>query len=241
MLDNELKNYFESIEPDNELIERMIAVSNNSKRKKTAKLSKKIIALAAAVICIISAITVTAAVHRMHNDKNGIVSIQNTDDSFVLDFTKAQRTPDKLSNTNSDIVQAIQSQGINNVIIPGELINGGYVIDNSIGFLPQYTSCMFDFSDSKGNTVSLSIIQDIPDAEASGFWSTGDQNTIGEIVTVNGMDVIIAYMGDENIGFVSYIFYANENTIYQFSLSCGFDSEKVKEKTLQFVHSLAEQ
>ncbi|MDE6155160.1 MAG: hypothetical protein K2F67_01840, partial [Eubacterium sp.] len=84
MLDKKLKDYFDGIEPDNELVERMIAMSNESKNKKRIKLSTKIMAVIAALICVIGATTATAAIVRINNDKNGIVSVNETD-SFVLD------------------------------------------------------------------------------------------------------------------------------------------------------------
>ncbi|MDE6767102.1 MAG: hypothetical protein K2J35_02770, partial [Eubacterium sp.] len=139
MLDKKLKDYFDGIEPDNELVERMIAMSNESKNKKRIKLSTKIMAVIAALICVIGATTATAAIVRINNDKNGIVSVNETD-SFVLDFVKAQRTPEKLSDTDNDIVKALEEKGFRDVIIPSVLIQDGYKISNAIPFLPHYTS-----------------------------------------------------------------------------------------------------
>lgn len=240
MLDKELKDYFDGIEPDNELVERMIAMSNGSDNKKRIKLSTKIIAIIAAVICVIGATTATAAILRINNDKNGIVGVRESDDSFILDFTQAQRSPEKLSETDNDIVKAYEEKGIRDVVIPSALITGGYKVENAIPFLPQYTSAMFDFSDADGNSVSSIIVQDVSEEDAAGFWGTGDENSTGEIINVNGMDVVVVYMGDEVIGFVSYIFYANGNTIYQFTLHAGLDEQLAKEKTYHFVNSLAQ-
>lgn len=238
MLDKELKDYFDGIEPDKELVERMIAMSKES-NKKQIKCSTKIIAVIAAVICVIGATTAAAAILRINNDKNGIVGITEND-SFILDFAKAQRTPQKLSDTDNDIVKALEEKGFRDVIIPSTLINEDYEISNAIGFLPHYTSGMFDFSKDGISGVSATIIQDISDEDVSGFWGTGDENSTGEIINVNGMDVVVVYMGDETIGFASYIFYANGNTIYQFSLQTGLDGQSAKEKTYAFVNSLAQ-
>lgn len=240
MLDNEIKKYFDGIEPDNELVERMVAMSKNTENHKRIKMSKKIIAIIAAIVCVIGATTATAAIIRVANDKNGIVSIQESDDSFTLDFTKAQRRAEKLSDTDNSIVKALNDKGFKDVVIPAELLNGKYEIVNALGFIPQYTSGMFDFSDGSNNSLSMSIIQDILDEDASGFWGTGDENSTGEVVTVNGMDVVIAYMGGPEIGYVSYIFYANGNTIYQISYHCGNDMESLKEGTMEFVSTLAQ-
>lgn len=240
MLDNEIKKYFDGIEPDNELVERMVAMSKNTENPKRIKMSKKIVAIIAAIVCAIGATTATAAIVRMANDKNGIVSIQESDDSFTLDFTKAQRRAEKLSDTDNNIVKVLNDKGFKDVVIPAELLNGKYEIVNTLGFIPQYTSGMFDFSDGSNNSISMSIIQDIPDEEAVGFWGTGDENSTGEVVTVNGMDIIIAYMGEPEIGYSSFIFYANGNTIYQISYHCGNDMESLKEGTMEFVNTLAQ-
>lgn len=238
MLDEELKDYFDGIEPDNELVERMIAMLNES-NKKRIKLSTKIIAIIAAVICVVGATTVTAAILRINNDKNGIVGISETD-SFILDFAKAQRAPEKLSETDNDIVKTLSEKGFRDIIIPSALIKEGYEVSNAIGFLPHYTSGMFDFSKDGVSSVSATIIQDVSDEDVSGLWGTGDENSTGEIINVNGMDVVVVYMGDETIGFTSYIFYANGNTIYQFSLQTGLDEQSVKDETYAFVNSLAQ-
>lgn len=239
MLDKELKDYFDGIEPDNELVERMIAMSNES-NKKRIKLSTKIIAIIAAVIFVIGATTATAAIIRIHNDKNGITDVRETDNSFILDFTKAQRSPEKLSDTDNDIVKAFEENGIRDVVIPSALITDGYKADNANPFLPQYTSAMFDFSDADGKSVSAIVIQDISEEDAAGFWGTGDENSTGEVINVNGMDVVVVYMGDEIIGYASYIFYANGNTIYQFTLHAGLDEQAAKNEANNFVNSLAQ-
>lgn len=239
MLDKELKDYFDGIEPDRELVERMIAMSNEFSKKRI-KLSTKIIAIIAAIICVAGAVTASAAILRIHNDKTGIVGVKETDDSFILDFAKAQRTPERLSDTDNDIVKAIEEKGFRDIIIPGVLIHGGYRISNAIAFLPHYTSGMFEFSKDNVNNVSATIIQDVSDEDVSGFWGTGDENSTGEIINVNGMDVVVVYMGDETIGFASYIFYANGNTIYQFSLQTGLDEQEARKATYDFVNSLAE-
>lgn len=240
MLDKELMDYFDGIEPDNELVERMIAMSNESKNKKRIKLSTKIIAVIAAVICIAAATTATAAIIRINNDKNGIVGVRDTNNSFILDFAKAQRTPEKLSDTDNDIVKTLEEKGFRDVIIPSVLIHDGYKISNANPFLPHYTSGIFDFAKDDINSVSATIIQDVSDEDVSGLWGTGNENSTGEIINVNGMDVVVVYMGDETIGFVSYIFYANANTIYQFSLETGLDEQSVKDETYAFVNSLAQ-
>lgn len=240
MLDNEIKKYFDGIEPDNELVERMVAMSKNTENHKRIKMSKKIIAIIAAIVCVIGATTATAAIIRVANDKNGIVSIQESDDSFTLDFTKAQRRAEKLSDTDNSIVKMLNDKGFEDVVIPAELLNGKYEIVNALGFIPQYTSGMFDFSDGSDSSISMSIIQDIPDEEVAGFWGTGDENSTGEVVTVNGMDVVIAYMGEPEIGYSSFIFYANGNTIYQFSYNGATDMESLRESTIEFISTLAQ-
>lgn len=240
MLDNEIKNYFDGIEPDEELIERMVSMSKNTDTNKRIKMSKKLIAIIAAIICVIGATTATAAIVRMANDKNGIVSIQETDNSFKLDFTKAQRKAENLSDTDNSIVKELNGKGFKDVIIPAQLLNGKYEIVNAIDFIPQYTSEMFDFSDGSDNSISMTIIQDVPDENAAGFWGTGDENSTGEVVNVNGMDVVISYMGEPEFGYVSYIFYANGNTIYQLSYHCATDMDTLKEGTIEFVSTLAQ-
>ncbi len=240
MLDKELRDYFDGIEPDNELVERMAAMSNESNNKKRIKMSTKIIAIIAAVICVFGAVTATAAILRVHNDENGIVDVREDVGSFILDFSKACKTPEKLSNPDNDIVKAFEEKGIRNVIIPNALIKDGYVVSNANPFLPNYTSAMFEFSKEGANSVSATVVQDIAESDIPGFWGTGDENSTAEVINVNGMDVVVAYMGDETIGFASFIFYANENTIYHFSLQTSLDEQALKEETYAFVASLAE-
>lgn len=241
MLKNEIIKYFDGIEPDSELVERTVAMSNDTKNKKRMNLSKKMIALIAAIVCLLAVTTATATIVRVYNDKNNVVNINESDNSFSLDFTKAKRAPQKLSNTDNDIVNALTDKGFRDVIVPAALINDGYEITNAIDFLPQYTSAMFDFSNGTENTVSMTVIQDISDEDIPGFWETGDENSTGEVINVNGMDVVVTYMGDSEIGYSGIIFYANGNTIYQITYSGGLNEEQAKENILRFVTSLDEQ
>lgn len=238
MFDNEINKYFDGIEPEKELVEGMVTMlKNNDKRRIT--ISKRVIAAIAAVICILSAMTVSARIIRVHNDKNSVVDIDENN-SFILNFENADRTPESLSNTNNDIVKALNNKGFKDVVIPYALIADGYKIDNEIDFIPQYTSAMYDFSDSDDNSVSMTIVQDIADEDINGFWGTGDENSDAQVVNVNSLDVVIAYMGDESSGYYSYIFYANGNTIYQITYYGGMNQESAKQKTIDFVNTLAQ-
>lgn len=239
MLKNRITEYFDGIEPDSELVERMVAVSKDTEKKRI-KLSKKVIALIAAVVFLLAATSVTAAVVRVMNDDKGIVEITEFSD-FSLQFSKAQKSPKKLSDTDSEIVKTLMDSGFKDVIIPGDLISGGYHIDNKIDFLPQYTSAMYDMSNDNGGSITITVIQDIAQDDIDGFWSTGDENSTGEIINVNGMDVVVTYMGDEQFGYSGFIFYANDNTIYQITYSAGLDEAAAKENITNFVKSLGEQ
>lgn len=240
MFDNDIKMYFDGIEPDPELVERMVNMSNDTKKSTRINLSKKAIALIAAIVCLLAATTVTAAIIRVNNDKNGIVDIKESDSSFQLDFTKAARNPEKLSDTDNDIVKALMDNGFKDIVIPAALINEGYKIENEIPFLKQYTSAMYDFSNGSENTISMNIIQDIANEDLAGFWGTGDENSTGDVININGMDVVITYMGSAETGYAGFIFYANGNTIYQITYQGGLDEEKAKESIIEFVNTLAQ-
>lgn len=239
MLEKEIVLYFDGIEPDEKLIERVVAMSENTNKEKRIKLSTKLFSIIVAAVLLLVATTATATIIRIKNDDSAIVQIDENE-SFVPEFSKAQRAPEKLSSTSSEIVKAIADFGINDIVIPSALINDGYEIVNKIPFLPQYTSAMLDFSNGTDNTASMIIIQDIADEDIDGFWGTGDKNSEGQVVNVNSMDVVIVYMGDSENGYSSIIFYANGNTIYQLTYFAGFDEAQAHQITLDFVNSLAQ-
>lgn len=238
MLDERIKMYFDGIEPDSELIERTTLMLKDTDKKRM-KFSKTMIALIAALVCILTVTAVSAAIVRVYNDKNNVVEIDDSE-SFVLNFENADRTPEMLSDTDNDIVKTMNAKGFKDVIIPSALITDGYRIDSEIDFIPHYLSAMYDLSNENGDKISMSVIQDIKDEDMNGFWGTGDPESIAEVINVNSMDVVVTIMGDDNIGYVGFAFYANGNTIYHFTYSSSGDAETVKQKTLAIVNSLGQ-
>ena len=81
MLDEKIKMYFDGIEPDSELIERTTLMLKDTDKKRM-KFSKAMIALIAALVCILTVTAVSAAIVRVYNDKNNVVEIDDSE-SFV--------------------------------------------------------------------------------------------------------------------------------------------------------------
>lgn len=242
-MDNKIHDYFDSIEPSEELIERTVIMAQNNNKR--IKLSKGMVAaLVAAVVLVIGITGYAAASHIFGNNEKGIVS-ENSDEGvqFNLDFTKADTIPDEYSNTDNDIVKKFNSAGYKDVLLPDALIGPNFTVGN-INY-KKGTLAMISFDDGQGHVFDVFIIpeiakEDMKDAIALG-GNEGVEINECYVKTYNGIDVQLTYFGGEEIGYSSRITYAAGNTVYMIQPPNGNTLDEIKNRTEELAKTLETQ
>lgn len=236
MIEKDLMEFFEHIEPSPELIERTIHMSKEN-NKKRVKLSKKVIAVLVAAVVLALGVTGYAGITRIIGDDKGIVSEQNSNGALVFDFSKASRTPDKYSNTEEALVAQLGKLKHNNVLLPTALFDDTYEIYNVISpFLTKNGSCI-EMKNDKYD-IDIHLIGGLAPEEMDGFMGTGDERTICNVTTVNGVDVCICIEGEEQFGYYPYIFYAVDDTLYWIDFCAGNNYDEAVKTANEFVATL---
>lgn len=241
-MDNKIIDYFDSIEPSEELIERTVKMAQNNKRIKLSK--GAIAALIAAIVLIIGVTGYAAATHIFGNNEKGVVS-ENTDEGvqFSLDFTKADVTPDKYSNPDNEIIKKFNAAGYKDVLLPDALLGGGFTVGH-IGY-QKSNLAMINFDDGQGHIFDLFIIpevskEDMKDA-VSLSGSEGLETYECFVKTYNGIDVQLTYFGSKEIGYSSRITYAVGDTVYMIQPPSGETLDEIKNRTQELALTLETQ
>lgn len=238
MFENDIIKYFDSIEPSDELIERTVTMSNNGTNKKI-KFTKRTISILVAAIILALGITGYAGINKIINDKKGMVAelkINNKSSGFVFDFNRAEKKAVVLSDTDNEIVKALNKEGYKDIVMPKAITDSGYKIDNIGAFVTENSSMV---NLSKGSkSITFTLVAGVSSEEMNGFWGVGGENSTCEVLNVNGMDVCITYDGDENIGYTAYIIYANNDYMYEFNCPSSNNLEETKTMAREIAQSL---
>lgn len=234
MLEKQINNYYDSILPSNELIERTITMANNTKR---IKLSKRAIAIIIAAIILLMGTTGYATINRILNDDKNIVSIDNGE-SLVFDFSKAANIPNKYSDNENKIIKEMKKLGYDNVLLPNDLLKC-YEIESINPFITE-SSNIIDFKNEQGNTLTLSIVDNLKSEDKNNFIGTGDESTKCEAFVINGIDIFLSVQGDDEIGYMPYIFYTVDDAIYCINYYAGNNLNDAYENGVKFIKSLEE-
>ena len=242
-MNNKIYDYFDSIEPSAELIERTVIMAQNNKKR--IPLSRGTIAfLVAAAVLAIGVSGYAAATHIFGNNENGVVS-EKADEGvqFNLDFTKADKTPDVYSNTDNEIIKEFNAAGYKDVLLPDTLLNGGFTASN-IGY-QKGTLAMVSFDDGRGNVFNLFIIPEISEDEIKDAVALGGNEGLETyecyIKKYNGIDVQLTYFGSTELGYSAHITYAVGDTVYMIQPPNGSTLDEIKNRTEELAKTLETQ
>lgn len=233
MFKDDIIKYFDNIEPSNELIERTVIMTNNRTNKRVMLPRKAVAIIVAAVIMLIGVTGYAASVKIKNNDKNIAKEYQTR---IVFDFTKSDNTPDSYSNSANDIVYTLNDLGYDKVLLPTELLDNATIESITPFIMDNSNIIMFD--SEKYDDLELNIINNIAREDMNDFWGTGDENTIGEINNINGIDVCLTVQGSEEIGYMAFINYVINDTVYCIKYFGGDEQIKTYDSGIEFISSL---
>lgn len=236
MIEKELIEYFDNINPPKELIERTITMSKN-KEQRFKKMSKRTIAILVAAIIMVIGVTGYAAISRIIGDENGIVAINN-DSGFVFDFSKADKKPKSYSDNTAALVLELNELGYNKVLLPKAMLVAPYdSVKATTPYLKQNGS-MVKVKNAEGS-FELQIFNDMSAEEMNGFYGTGNEKTVCEVYQINGIDVCLNMEGDDKVGYCAYIFYATDDVLYCINFFADMNQEAAHNKAVDFIKTLS--
>lgn len=184
--------------------------SKNLKKSKKIKFGK--LFMIAAIIIIICAITIPVGAKFIHTDASDSI-VQFFNNQFHTNLKNGNTEASKFSSDDIDIIKEIKKNGIDNVVLPSDLLTNSYskklsLIQEDELFISigiKFENTDSDFSGS----VTISKHKTDDTMYAIGQIDLSEEYDTVKQITVNGMDVLV-FSG--NIG--CYIKYADEDTEY---------------------------
>ena len=204
------------------------AKQENGKNKKRIKLKRML--LFAAVIAVLLGFAVPVCAKYIKSDaSSGVVKYKAN--HFEIDLSAENNKAVNYSDESIDIIQALNEKGIENVILPSELLKEEYV--KTISFFDNdnnYFTIEISFNNGEGIEGKIGITKH--KTEDSEFMigqinASGNYDSVKQL-SLNGMDILV--FSDEKNSFIEYI---DNNIEYFFALSnCDLDSALEIAKTL---------
>lgn len=188
-------------------------------KRKRIKFGK--ILLAAAIIAIICVIAVSINAKYVHMEASDNI-VRFFENHFNVNLRNGETDAQEHSDPNNELVHQIQAFGIDNVILPAELLSDQYKTDitftNDDAFYNTVEICF----ESKNEDISGNVVIDKHKTDDTLFIIGQGQmaeqfNTVKQI-TVNGMDVLV--FGSDTRCFIDYI---DNETEYTISVECTFE------------------
>lgn len=205
-------------------IQNQKIAENASKENKIKRIKFGKILLVAAIIAIICAIAVPVCAKFVHTEASDNI-VRFFDNHFNIDLRNGETDAGEHSDTNNDLVQQIQEAGINNVILPAELLSDQYKTEITFTNDDEfYTEVEIDFQnkneDISGNIVIAKHKTD-DTLFAIGQGQMAEQYDTVKQITVNGMDVLV-FSGNNIAPSIEYV---DEITEYSIVLAdnCTFE------------------
>ena len=204
--------------------EAKAAENNGTDNKETVKNKKKIrlrrIFLFAAIIIVLLGVAVPVGAKYIRSDVSEKI-VKFYTDHFEIDLTAENNKAYNYSDDSVDIVKTLNEKGIENVILPSELLKDEYVKTIS-GFAEDEQLVSIRISFNYGNDVKGEIGVSKHKTNNTDFL-IGQSNAHGKYdsvkqLTINGMDILI-FSNDKR----SYIIYVDGNSEYSISIdNCDF-------------------
>ena len=204
--------------------------NEDDKGKKRIKLKK--IFMFAAVIAVLLGLAVPVFGKYIRSEASESVVKYNAN-HFEVDLSGENNTAGNYSDENIDIIKALNQNGIDNVILPAEILKDEYV--KNISTLEEndlYISIVINFeSKSNGFEGRIGITKHKTDNTE---FTIGQVNTSSKYdsvkqLSLNGMNILVFSENEK-----SFINYVDSNCVYYIELmNCGYDSAIEITKTLE--------
>ena len=217
------KAYFENGKPET-------SVGSEKDKRKRIKLIRVLIL--AAIILILFSIAIPACAKYIKSDVSDQI-VKFYSDHFEIELRGENNEAINYSDENSDIIKLLNEKGIENVILPAEILKEEYVkeithFDDYEGYIT--TTVGFE-NESNGIKGYVAIIKH--STNETGFiigqnYIRSNYNYVKQF-TLNGKDILVFSNNEE-----SYIEYIDSNIKYQVYINnCDFDSTIEIAKTLE--------
>ena len=196
------------------------AKQENGKNKKRIKLKRML--LFAAVIAVLLGFAVPVCAKYIKSDaSSGVVKYKAN--HFEIDLSGENNKALNYSDESIDIIQALNDNGIENVILPSELLKEEYVKNiESVDKSNLYTTISINF-DNKAEYFAGNIVITRHNTEVTEFM-IGQVNTSGNYESVkqlslNGMNILVFSRNKK-----SFINYVDSSCVYYIELvNCDFN------------------
>lgn len=191
------------------------------KGKKRIKL--KSIFIFAAVIAVLLAAAIPVCAKYIRNEASDDV-VKYKANHFEIDLSAENNGAVNYSDESVDIIKALNEKGIENVILPAELLKEEYVKNiESVEKNNLYIAISINFENKnrgiKGNIVITEYKTAVSEFMIGQVNTSKNFDSVKQL-SINGMEVLVFYDNRE-----SYIIYVDNNTEYKIHiLNCEFNS-----------------
>lgn len=189
----------------------------NEDLKGKKKIKFKKIFMFAAIIAVLFGAAIPVCAKYIHSEASDDVVRYNTN-HFEIDLSAENNEAVNYSDENVDIIKALNDRGIENVILPSELLKEEYV--KSISYLNEERDyILFEIGfENKAKSIEgkISIIKHKKENTEFMIGQTnasGDYNSVKQF-SINGMDVLV-FDNNER----SYITYIDNNMEYEIHIN----------------------
>lgn len=218
------KAYFDNGKPETSV------EPEKDKRKTRIKLIKVLVL--AAIILILFSIAIPACAKYIKSDVSDKI-VKFYSDHFEIDLRGENNDAVNYSDESNDIIKLLNEKGIENVILPAEILKEEYVKEiTHFDENEDYISATVDFKNkSNGFKGRIGIIKH--STNKTGFiigqnYISGGYDSIKQI-SLNGMDILVFGNNKE-----SYIEYIDNDIKYQVHIfNCDFNLAAEIAKTLE--------
>lgn len=231
LIDKELTKSPEKVDTDYidlcfELMSICEKSENNVVSIKPRYIKKPIMVAAVIIVLCVSLISVSAI---YFNIPEKIAQLINGNAELQYPMENADTTADGYALLETDLAKELESFGITPVTFPEVLVEENCkiikienaTIDKNISL---DADIYFIYNSFEGN---ITITQHKPYEAITGTGSVNDINT-GEMININGMDVLIFERDEDCI-----IKYTDDLTTYRIFLNCDFETAKKFTKTIK--------
>lgn len=203
------KAYSQTKEEDSDILpdqdQKDTTTTPKNNKIKAIKFGK--ILLVAAIVAIICAVAVPVCAKYVHTEASDNI-VRFFDNHFNIDLRNGETDAGEHSDTNNDLVQQIQEAGIDNVILPAELLSDQYKTEITFTNDDEfYTEVEIDFQNKDENISGNIVIAKHKTDDTLFIMGQGqmaEQYDTVKQITVNGMDVLV-FSGNNIAPSIEYV------------------------------------
>lgn len=209
------KAYFDNGKPETSV------EPEKDKRKTRIKLIKVLVL--AAIILILFSIAIPACAKYIKSDVSDKI-VKFYSDHFEIDLRGENKKAVNYSDENNDLIKALKDIGIENVILPAEILKEEYVkeithFDENEGYITATIDFENEFNEIKGQ-IKIGKHKLNKTEFMVGLNNILDNYDSVKQITLNGMETLV-FSADEK----SFITYIDKNIEYEIIINdCDFNS-----------------